>query len=184
MIEVCYSSQSAEVNNKMPNDASTGKKRIRLTIEEKIIAMQHFENNPGLSYPELIDWCSEKFGLQEKLSISAVSHWFSKKAGKRSLLGKIKAAMESRVNRFPSAAKSFQGAHYPDLERELLAWLCQIQSREACLAYDELANKAMVLAKTIGAPTFRASQSWIKRFKVRHGIELRCVRGEGFLQTL
>ena len=50
-----------------------------LSVAKKMEVMKHYENNPGLSYPKLIDRCFKKIEMKEKLSTSAVSLWFSEK---------------------------------------------------------------------------------------------------------
>jgi hypothetical protein len=130
-MEDCDASQSAAIGSKKSRGAPEGKKRIRLSVGQKAIAMKHFEENLGMSYPKLIDWCFEKFGMEKKISESTMSHWFSVKAGKWSQRLKIKEAMESNANSFRLAAKSFHGTHFPDLERQLPAWLDEFESQEA-----------------------------------------------------
>ena len=106
-----------------------------MTVAQKLEAIQHYEANPGMSFPKLVDWCYRHFDMKKKLSASTVSSWFSD-AGKRSQKGKIKQAIASEINASKLSSKSFQGTHFPDLEHELFAWVRRCESRKACLTDD------------------------------------------------
>ena len=52
------SSQSAAVSSKKLRTAPEGGNlRVRLSVAQKMEAMKHYEANPGMSYPKLVDWC-------------------------------------------------------------------------------------------------------------------------------
>jgi hypothetical protein len=119
----CDCSDFAVIPRKKPRLAPESIHRARLTATQKIQAMKYFEETPGMSYGQLMDWCYQKFEMSKKLSKATVSLWFSEKAGKRSQKDKIKHAIQAETNPFKLASKSFQGAHFPDLEHELFAWV-------------------------------------------------------------
>ena len=68
------SSQSAAVSSKKLRTAPEGGNlRVRLSVAKKMEAMKHYEANPGMSYPKLVDWCYRQFDMKKKLSASTVS---------------------------------------------------------------------------------------------------------------
>jgi hypothetical protein len=147
--------------------------RARLNLSQKMEAMKYFGENPGMTYPKLIEWCYKKFDMKKKLSTSAVSLWFSDKAGKRSQKEKLKVAMESETIPCKLAAKSLQGTHFPELEDELFGWVRRCESRKACLTDEIITEKALSMAASHGLANFKASEHWIRRFKKRHDIRVR-----------
>ena len=169
-------SGSAVGSSKRPR--SEGSRRARLTVAQKIEAMKHYRENPGMSYPQLIEWCFKKFDMKNKLSKAAVCLWFSEKKGKRSQKEKLEHAVEAEINPFKLSAKSFQGTHFPELEDELFAWVRRCESRKACLTDDIITEKALSMAATLGLANFKASDHWINRFKKRHDIRVRVLQGE------
>jgi hypothetical protein len=98
VMEDCDSSQSAAFLSKKPRCAQEGNQRARLSesVAQKMEAMRYYEDNPGLSYPRLIDWCFKKIGMKKKLSTSAVSLCFSEKAEKKSQKGKSNKTWKQR----------------------------------------------------------------------------------------
>ena len=116
--------------------------------------------------------------MKKRLSRAAVSLWFSEKKGKRSQKQKLEHAIESEINPFKLAAKSFQGTHFPELEDRLFAWVRRCESRKACLTDDIITEKALSMAATLGLTTFKSSDHWIRRFKKRHDIRVRVLQGE------
>jgi hypothetical protein len=42
-------------------------------------------------------------------------------------------------------AKSFQGAHYPELEHELLIWIRRMDTKQACLTDDVIVEQARAM---------------------------------------
>jgi hypothetical protein len=130
--------------------APDGSHRARLTVAEKTEAMKHYQANPGMSYPMLIEWCFKTFEMKKKLSKAAVSLWFSEKKGKRSQKEKLELAAGAEINPFKLAAKSFQGTHFPELEDGLFAWVRRCESRKACLTDDIITEKAMSMAASAG----------------------------------
>jgi hypothetical protein len=176
LCEDSEASRSAVGSSKQPR--SEGSHRARLTVAQKMEAMKHYQENPGMSYPQLIEWCFKKIEMTKKLSKAAVCFWFSEKKGKRSQKEKLEQAVQVEINPFKLAAKSFQGTHFPELEDELFAWVCRCESRKACLTDDIITEKALSIAARLGLATFKASDHWISRLKKRHDIRVRVLHGE------
>ncbi len=64
------------------------------------------------------------------------------------------------------AAKSLQGTHFPELEGEWFAWVRRCESRKACLTDEIITKKALSMAASHGLANFKASEHWIRRFKI------------------
>ena len=63
------SSQSAAVSSKK-RSVPESNQRVRLSVAQKMEAVKHFEANPGMTYPKLVDWCYKKYEMKKKLSAS------------------------------------------------------------------------------------------------------------------
>jgi hypothetical protein len=68
----------------------------------------HFDANPEMQYPKMVERCKKKIEMKKKLSASNVNLWFSA-AGKQSQKGKIKQAIDSEINASKLTAKSSTG---------------------------------------------------------------------------
>ena len=69
-------------------------------------------------------------------------------------------------------------ARFPDLERELLAWIHQSRQEGKAVILVGIRSKALELAKesrfNIPEDSFKASAMWCSRFLKRHDLSLRC----------
>ena len=50
--------------------------RVRITNQQKMQAVAHFQANKGMTQAALIEWCFHKFDVKKRLSKATVSLWF------------------------------------------------------------------------------------------------------------
>ncbi len=53
-------SGSAVGSSKKPGVRQRQSHRALLTVAQKMEAVKHYQENPGMSYPKLIEWCYKK----------------------------------------------------------------------------------------------------------------------------
>lgn len=66
-----------------------------------------------------------------------------------------------------------------DIEDCLLKWFKQKRSENVPLSGPILISKANDFAASLGRDEWKCSESWLERFKARHGISVREICGEG-----
>jgi hypothetical protein len=66
---------SAAVSRKKPRCTPESSQRVQFICcsELEMEAVKHYEANPGMSYPKLVDWCYKQFDMKKRLSASTVS---------------------------------------------------------------------------------------------------------------
>ncbi|KAM7283587.1 tigger transposable element-derived protein 6-like [Ixodes scapularis] len=79
---------------------------------------------------------------------------------------------------FGAATKQARGAKQEELEDALLKWFKQARASGVNFDGSILREKAMEIADIMGIEDFAASNGWMDRFRVRHGISYRQVNGE------
>ena len=136
-------SESDKLGRGAPKKKSN--ERVRITIQQKMQAVQHFQANKGMTQAALIEWCFHKFGMKKRLGKGTVSAWF--KEGGKGQKAKLEKAIATETNPFKLKAKSFKGAHYPELEHELFVWIRRIETKKACLTDDVIMEKARAIAE-------------------------------------
>jgi hypothetical protein len=67
------SGSAVSSRKRLPRGAPEGSHRARLTVAQKLEAVKHYQENPGMSHPQLIEWSYKKFDMKKKLSRAAVS---------------------------------------------------------------------------------------------------------------
>ena len=101
----------------------------------------------------------------------------------RTTIGKIiqkKAELKARINnetQSPTSAR-YRGFKHEEVDESLNLWVRQKTKQDARLNNALLITKATELAKGFGAD-FVPSDSWINRFKKRHGLVFKKDQGEG-----
>ena len=96
------------------------------------------------------------------------------------MLGSRKVEKDKRLNSsnpFTLKAKSFKGAHYPELEHELLDWIRCMETNHAGLSDNVILEKARAIAERTKV-SLKACPHWIQNFKHRHRINVQTLHGE------
>lgn len=79
---------------------------------------------------------------------------------------------------FTNATKRMRTAEHPEVETALTKWMAQARERGWAVSGPILKEKAESLAKAMGIPDFVCSEGWLHRYKQRHDITFKTVRGE------
>jgi len=106
---------------------------------------------------------------QHGVSRTAVNAWLKDRQ-------KIFDLVESGT--FSSKAKRARRAEYPDVEEALVEWLTKARDQGWAISGPLLKEKAELIAKEKGHADFTCSEGWLTRFKNRHMISFRSIRGE------
>ena len=137
----------------------TGKrKRVVITIEQKIEAVKQVENG------RLLRNVAADYGV----GVSTVSDWV-----------KAKPKFEEHLSKIPKR-KTMKKAEYEKLNKVLFLWFTQQRTKGMPLSGPILQEKAKMLAEMLGedGKGFNASSGWLDRFKNRYGIRQLNLSGE------
>ncbi|OUC40836.1 DDE superfamily endonuclease [Trichinella nativa] len=77
-----------------------------------------------------------------------------------------------------STRKRIRSGNFAELEEVLLKWFKQVRTSNIPVDGTVVRSKAAELAHMMGINDFKASNGWINRFRERHGLVYRSVRGE------
>jgi hypothetical protein len=121
-------------DDKSPSSAKTkgtAPSRERLTMQQKLKAVQHFEKN-RMSQKELSDWMYKNLMLKKRPSKSAIANMF-----RPNDLARIKS-FKNQTNPHLLQQKSSKQSHFPELEEKLFAWFRKIEMQHGVLTDDIL----------------------------------------------
>ncbi|KAG0417050.1 hypothetical protein HPB47_005912 [Ixodes persulcatus] len=115
--------------------------------------------------------------LREKVNILAVVDRDPKRSRSTTLNGKELTSPRTSdcLRRRDEAGR---GAKHGELEDALLKWFKQARASGVNFDGSILREKVMEIADIMGIEDFAASNGWMDRFRVRHGISYRQVNGE------
>ena len=136
-------------------------KRKHLSVQDKYDAIKAVERG------ELKARVAERFGATP----SAVSTWTKPEEKK-----KIVDAIESGT--FGPRTKNLKSGQIVEIDKALLIWLREAREKNLNISGPVLKAKALVFAEKLGFTDFKASTGWLDRFKARHGLVYRTIRGE------
>ena len=136
-------------------------KRKHLSVQDKYDAIKAIERG------ELKARVVERLGATP----SAVSTWTKPEERK-----KIIDAIESGT--FGPRTKNLKSSQVVEIDKALLIWLREAREKNLNISGPVLKAKALVFAEKLGFTDFKASTGWLERFKTRHGLVYRTIRGE------
>lgn len=136
-------------------------KQIR-TLEERLHIIDEVERNPF----------EKKINIAKRLGIppSTLNSIISKKKEIREQADKYGTSAKKR--------KTSKMSTYSELEKVLFAWYEQARASNIPVDGNILREKALKIAASNGMDTFSASNGWISRFKIRHGLVSKKLCGE------
>ena len=142
--------------------ASVAEKRQLVTrsVSEKYKAIKDLER--GMT----------KMDVQQKYAVNrnTLNSWLKSKE-------KIVTSIEA--GSFKGAAnKRIKASEFPDLEEALIQWLRDARAKNIPVHGPLVKEKANQLAEKLGHTSFGCSEGWLQRFKMRHSLVFRTIRGE------
>lgn len=75
--------------------------------------------------------------------------------------------------------KSFPKTIGLDIDNLTYEWFCRARAAKIPMSGPLIREKALEVAKSLGATDFKASVGWLDKFKLRHSISWKSVSGEG-----
>lgn len=129
---------------------SAKRKRVVITIEQKLEAVKRVENG------ELLRTVAADLGV----GISSVSVWV-----------KSKSKLEEYCAKMPNR-KSMKPSEYEQVNEALFLWFSQAREKGMPISGPILMEKAKLLAEMMGDSykDFGASSGWLDRWKARYGV--------------
>lgn len=137
---------------------SAKRKRVVVTIEQKLEAVRRVENGEIL----------RKVAADLGVGISSVSVWV-----------KNKSTMEEYCSKMPNR-KSMKPSEYNELNEALHLWFTQAREKGTPISGPILMEKAKMLSEMMGESykDFSASSGWLDRWKTRYGVRKLNLCGE------
>ena len=77
-----------------------------------------------------------------------------------------------------SKTKRFRKPKFVEVEEALSLWFSTMQAKKAIISDAILLEKGKYFSQRLDCAVFTASNSWLGRFKSRHGISLKILHGE------
>lgn len=133
--------------------------RKALSVEQKARIIKEFDEKGSLSTSE--------FAKKVSLSESTV----------RTIVKKRKLVEDAMLNSTCKRRRLKRG-QFSDVEDVVVQWLHQGRACQIPISGDVIKEKALTVAKSLNVTDFTASNGWLERFKVRHGIIFRQISGE------
>jgi len=69
---------------------------------------------------------------------------------------------------------------YPEIDKKLITWVEELESRGAILSDELIRNKAIQIGNELKYTAFKSSKGWLECFKNRHNLKLRKLHGESY----
>lgn len=139
-------------------------KNAALTLQKKIEIIAAVERNDKLKTTTKTK-IAESFHIP-KTTLSTI------------IRNKIRITEAFEQSKFEPGRKRLRTAAHEDLEDALIKWISQARSLNTPLSGSLLLEKADCLAQKLGYSTFKCSNGWLERFKIRHNITFKKVYGE------
>ena len=147
-------------------------KRVRITEQQKAETVQQIMTNPSMSYTDLGEWYKEQYKLDKAPSNAVICQWLKPEKRKELLQFLAKETCAAKLD-----SKSKKLSDNPEMEEELFDWFRRHEQRQAVITDCVLQVKAKELCQKRKI-TFKASRSWVRKFKLRHGIGIKVLHGE------
>lgn len=136
--------------------------RHALTLSEKIQLIH--ENEQNVSYRTLAD--------KYKISIGSVSNIIKRKA----------EYMENyEQNKNSNKKRNLRDEFSQQLDQQVYEWFVAQRSKNIPISGPLLQEQARQICLQLGGPNatdFKASNGWLEKFRIRHGIQYRLICGE------
>ena len=138
------------------------KKRVVLTLGDKVKVIQEAEKNPTVTKVAL----AEKFGV-----------------GRTQIANIIKekdTIMKAYGEGAKSTSKYLQPRHelYPKLNEKIWDFYCEARSKQIPVSGVMLKHEATIVAEQLGLENFMASNGWLRSFASRYQLNMSKLHGE------
>jgi hypothetical protein len=141
------------------------KKNNELTLEQKREIIIFKQSNPKIKNVNIAKIYAKKF--QVRIPESTLSGF----------IYNHKLLKDEIANEYRSTE-----ARFPELEKALFIWFCDMRRRHISVSSDMLVEKAKIFAELLCSrletENFKFSAGWISKFKARYKITCRTIQGE------
>lgn len=135
-------------------------KRKRLSLKEKV---------------DVINFCE-----QEKLSArqAAIKLELGKTLVSNILRDKDSILLEYEKNGDVDSKRKFPKTESSVIDEVVYTWFCQLRAKNMPVSGPLIQEKALQVAKIENFENFSASNGWLEKFRIRHGITFKSICGE------